>query len=207
MSDDILDGISEGGDDLRQDKDVEGITGGVQEMEKVSQDIISRIEGLDVRPEEDDRDITQEITGGLPDQPLIDPEKVILEQQLARLTQITEQQSVFQQQRILLEEQRVKAIKSETTSAGSDEAAEVALGPFRKDFDVYYDIESGAGSLEIEVSLDSNSWRFFDSVSLPVGGEVDIAQGKTAYRFVRAFVTDGVADSDIERVELVAKGR
>lgn len=205
MADDSLKGISEDPElreDTKEDK-LEGIDAPGSYLES------GVLEGISVSEEEQEIDPLQRIVSGLPEAPQIDPEQLILEAQLARLTQLTEQNILLSQQRAVLEQSRIQAKKDETTSSGTDDAAELELGEFRKDFDIYYDINSGGGAnnnLVIEVSLDSNTWRPYEEVSIPAGGEEDIAQGSTTYTWVRAYVDDSISDTNINLVELVAKG-
>lgn len=205
MAEDSLKGISED-PKLREDVE-EGELEGIDAPTSIFEG--EGLEGISVSEEEQEIDPLTRIVSGIPDPPQVDPEQLILEAQLARLTQLTEQNILLSQQRALLEQQRIQAKKSETTSSGSDNAAELELGQFRKDFDIYYNIDSGGGASDnivIEVSLDSNTWRPYETVSIPVGGEEDIAQGSSTYTWVRVYVDDAISDTDINLVELVARG-
>lgn len=202
MSDNNLKGISED-EPLRQDNGLEGIDAPDSEIAAAAGELL---EGISVRPEEQDIDPLQNILRGLPDAPQVDPEQLILEAQLARLTQLTEQNIILSQQRALLEQQRIEARKSETTSSGKDNAAELRLGQFRKDFNIYYDITTGGDDLIVEVSLDGNTWREFETVSIPAAGETDIAQGDTTYTWVRVYASDSISDSNINIIEIVGRG-
>jgi hypothetical protein len=202
MSDDNLKGIGED-EKLRQDTDLEGIDAPDSD---IAASVGELLEGISIRPEEQDIDPLQNILRGLPEAPQVDPEQLILEAQLARLTQLTEQNIILSQQRALLEQQRIEARSAETTSSGRDNAAELRLGQFRKDFDIYYDLNSGGDDLVVEVSLDGNTWRPFETVAIPGAGEEDIAQGSTTYTWVRVYVDNAISDSDVNLVELVARG-
>lgn len=202
MSDNNLKGIGED-EKLRQDTDLEGIDAPDSD---IAASVGELLEGISIRPEEQDIDPLQNILRGLPDPPQIDPEQLILEAQLARLTQLTEQNIILSQQRALLEQQRIEARSAETTSSGRDNSAELRLGQFRKDFDVYYNINSGGDDLIIEVSLDGNTWRPFETVAIPGAGEEDIAQGSTTYTWVRVYADNAISDSDVNLIEIVARG-
>jgi len=200
MSENNLKGIGED-EELVQDRDLEGIDAPDSEIAGGG-----LLEGISIRPEEQDIDPLQNILRGIPDPPQVDPEQLILEAQLARLTQLTEQNIILSQQRALLEQQRVEARKAETTSSGNDNAAEIRLGQFRKDFNIYYNLNAGGDDIVVQVSMDGNTWRDFETVSIPAAGEEDIAQGSTTYLWVRAYVNNSISDSDVNILEIVVKG-
>jgi hypothetical protein len=100
-------------------------------------------------------------------------------------------------------------VSEATDAAGEDDAAAIELGAMRADFDIVYTLDSNAGDIVIEHSLDGDEWfpiDRIDSGSLPAGGETDTIQADSKLRFARVYVTDDFADDDVKVLKLASKG-
>lgn len=188
MGDDDLAGISRDGEPLRSDDAIEGVRQGQVLIKGGQQPIVEGIE----RSPEDLQDIL------LPDQPSGGSGGGG-----SSLTQLLVQ--LFRQ-RAQLEQDRIRPVSDSTTSAGSGTAAVIEKGARRNQFEVFYDLDSGADDIVIEVSLDGSSWKPYASLSVPAGGDRDVATGQTVFTNVRVYPGNSFDDTDVNLIQVVSAG-
>jgi len=92
-------------------------------------------------------------------------------------------------------------------TAGTSGAAEVDA-ELRTTLDVFYDVSATSDDIKIEGSTDGSTWRELDetvaSGSVSTGG--DVVSVTTAYKHVRAYAGSSLSDSDVNTIEITAKG-
>lgn len=180
------------------------------------------LDGIAIEPENPSQEVGGRFRIDLPDIPdvSVDAPDVDVDVPLQTLIPLVQQSNVLAQSNLQLlaqilqvinqlpslERQRINTVDDQSTSTGPSNAAEIQLGQFRKDFEVFYDVNTAAGDLVIEVSLDSSTWRDFAQLSIPAGGDRDVAQGETTYTYARAYIENSASDSAVNLVEIVGKG-
>jgi hypothetical protein len=187
MGDDNIDGISKGGEKLRTDNKLEGIAQGQDLLEG---NVESIVEGIERGPE------------GLSDMLL--PE-VGRGEGVERNPVVEALYELFRQ-RAELEERRIQPVTDTTTSAGESTAATIQKGVRRTQFEIFYNLDSGADDLMVEVSMDGNSWKPYASLDIPGGGDMDVATGQTIFTNVKAYPGEDFDDTDINKVQAVSAG-
>lgn len=185
------------------------------------------IEGIAVEPENPSDEIGQEFQLDLPDQSSdvdVDAPDVDVDVDLSKVVQeikVTNQllqalnQTIQSSSNVVANQvaqarsdrlTRNERIRDETTQAGSNEAAELEIGDFRSDFEVYYDLDNTNHSIIVEVSGDGNNWKRFAQVGFPNNQTSDVLQGETTYTHVRAYPSDNYSDTEVSLLEISSKG-
>lgn len=188
MADNDLEGISSGGEELKTDDEIEGVKSGQKLLEGKRQAIVEGIErGFDVL--EDSLIPTQA-------QPQGDgPAQRVINAMFNLFTQ-----------RLEIEESRIQPVSDTTTSSGTSTAAVVEKGARRQNFAIFYNFDTGDDDVEIEVSLDGESWKPFASLTIPNGGDRDVATGQSVYTHIRVYPGDNFDDTDINLLQVVSSG-
>lgn len=105
-----------------------------------------------------------------------------------------------------IEEQRASVVRGTTTQSGRSNAAEVNKGSMRRHFEVFYDVNTASSPLIVDVSSDGGTWKSFTELTIPSGGETDVAQGDTVYPYVRAYFDTSVQDTEVNKIEVISAG-
>lgn len=91
--------------------------------------------------------------------------------------------------------------------AGSGSAAEIDA-ELRTECELYYDVDATTDAITVEGSTDGSTWRELDATiasgSVTTGG--DTKQFTTAYRHVRVYAGSSFSNSDVNELEVTAKG-
>lgn len=94
-------------------------------------------------------------------------------------------------------------------NSGVSNALTVVLGEYRKSVDFWYNVANTNGDVVVEVSESSGGTNWYEMVRFSgadviTGGKM--IQIETAFEYVRAYVTSGIADGNVTRLVLAGKG-